>query len=99
MSTLDLAESLSFDRLEVASDLLALEFERAIRDYAGAKAEKDDLKVIIDATAPVHLRGSWQRCRALRNRAIHTRPLDHREAEEMTAAIRQVRDLARARRR
>ncbi len=98
MSALDLAESLSFDRLEVASGLLALEFERAVRAYAGPKGAKDDLSTIIDAAAPGHLRVAWQRCRALRNRAIHSRHLDHREAEEMIAAIRQIRDLSGFRR-
>jgi hypothetical protein len=98
MSALDLGESLSFDRLEIASDLLALEFERALRDYAGGKGAREDLSVIIDTTAPGHLRGAWQRCRVLRNRAIHSRPLDHREAEEMIATIRQVRDLSSAKR-
>lgn len=99
MSALDLAESLSFDRLEVASGLLALEFERTVREYAGSKGAKDDLSTIIDTSAPAHLRGTWQRCRALRNRAIHSRPLDHREAEEIIGAIRQIRDLIDARRR
>lgn len=99
MSLLDLAESLSFEKLEIASDLLALEYERAIREYAGNRWAKNDLDSIIDGTAPGHLRGAWQRCRALRNRAVHTRPLDHREAEEMIAAIRQIRDLSSARRR
>jgi hypothetical protein len=99
MPALDLAESLSFDRLEIASGLLALEFERAVRAYAGAKGAKDDLSSIIDATAPGHIRGAWQRCRALRNRAIHSKALDHREAEEMIAAIRQIQDLTSAKRR
>lgn len=99
MPALDLAEALSFDRLEVASGLLALEFERAVRGYAGAKAAKDELSSIIEANAPHHLRGAWQRCRALRNRAIHSRPLDHREAEEMIATIREIQDLTRTKRR
>lgn len=99
MPTIDLAESLSFDRLEIASNLLALEFERAVRDYAGPRLAKEDLNGVIDASAPGHLRGAWQRCRALRNRAVHTRPLDHREAEEMIAIIRQIQDLSKAKRR
>jgi hypothetical protein len=98
MSRIDLAESLSFDRLEIASDLLALEFERAVREYAGGRGAKDDLSSIIDATAPAHLRGSWQRCRALRNRAVHSRALDHREAEELIGVIRQIQDLSRTKR-
>ncbi|MBY0493001.1 MAG: hypothetical protein K2Y23_02185 [Cyanobacteria bacterium] len=98
MSILDLAEALSFERLEIASDLLALEYERAIRGYAGNRWAKNDLDSIIEGTAPGHLRGAWQRCRALRNRAVHARPLDHREAEEMIAAIRVVRDLTTVRR-
>lgn len=97
MSLLDLAESLSFDRLEIASDLLALEFERAIRAYGGNRWAKEDLDSIIDATAPGHVRGAWQRCRVLRNRAIHTRPLDHRETEEMIGTIRQIQDLTNTR--
>ena len=98
MPTLDLAESLSFDRLEIASNLLALEFERVIRTYARARHSKDDLSSIIDNVAPAHLRGSWQRCRILRNRAIHSRPLDHREAEDMIRTIREVQDLSGAKR-
>jgi hypothetical protein len=98
MSSHDLAESLSADRLEIASPLLALEFERAIRTYAGARHSKDDLSAIIDNVAPAHLRGSWQRCRVLRNRAVHSRPLDHREAREMIRTTREVQDLSGAKR-
>lgn len=97
MPVLDLAESLSFERLEMASDLLALEFERTVRTHGGSKWAKDDLGTIIDNTAPSHLRGPWQRCRALRNRAVHSRPLDHREAEEMIKTIRQIQDLTAVR--
>lgn len=98
MSALDLAEALSFDRLEISSQLLALEFERAVREYAGKASPVEDLKAIIDAHAPSHLRGTWQRCRALRNRAVHSRPLDHREAEDMIRATRQVLDLSKSKR-
>lgn len=73
MSSIDLAEALSFHRLELASRLLALEFERAIRDYAGKLSSTEDLSSVIDNVAPAHLRGLWQRCRTLRNRVVHGR--------------------------
>jgi hypothetical protein len=98
MSAIDLAEALSFDRLEVASQLLSLEFERAVREYAGKAPVSDDLKAIIDAHALANLKGLWQQCRALRNRAVHARPLDHKEAEELIKATRQILDLSNIKR-
>lgn len=98
MSAIDLAEALSFDRLEIASQLLALEFERAVREYAGKAAASEDLKTIIDAYAPAHLRGVWQRCRSLRNRAVHGKQLDHKEADDVIKTTRQILDLSKTKR-
>lgn len=98
MSQLDLAEALSFHRLEIASQLLAIEFERSVRQYAGKNGSADDLKTVIDREAPSHLHGLWQRCRTLRNRAVHGRALDHKEAEDLIHATRQIIDLAKVKR-
>jgi hypothetical protein len=95
MSKLDLAEALSFHRLEIASLLLALEFERAVRQYAGKSVSSEDLNAVIDREAPGHLRGLWQRCRALRNRAVHGRALDHKEVEDLIHTTRQIIDLTK----
>ncbi len=93
-SKLDVAEALSFHRLEIASQLVALEFERAVRQYAGRADTSEDLSSLIVRSAPVHLRGEWQRCRALRNRAVHGKALDHREVEDLIRSTRQIIDLS-----
>lgn len=98
MPPLDLAEALSFERLEIASPLLALEFERAVREYVGKASAADDLKAIIDSHAPAHLNGPWQRGRTLRNRAVHGKALDHKEAEDLIRTTRQILDLSTAKR-
>ena len=98
MSRLDLAESLIGHRLELAAQLAALEFERAVRAYSKKASAADDLSGIIDQFAPAHAVGDWQRCRALRNRAVHGRVLDHREVDSLIQAVRQIDDLERLKR-
>ena len=80
-------------RLELASQLAALEFERAVRAYAKRAATKEDLSSIIQTYAPHHAIGQWQRCRALRNRAVHGKALDQREVESLVQAVREIVDL------
>ena len=98
MSRLDLAESLIPHRLELAGQLAALEFERAVRMYARKSSAADDLNRIIDQFAPAHALGDWQRCRSLRNRAVHGRPLDQREVESLVQNVRQIADLEQLKR-
>ena len=95
MSRLDLAESLVPNRLELAAQLAALEFERAVRAYAKRSSAADDLSHIIEQFAPAHAVGEWQRCRSLRNRAIHGRALNEREVQSLVQAVRQIEDLVR----
>ena len=95
MSRLDLAESLIAHRIELAAQLAALEFERAVRAYAKKSSSNDDLNSIIQTYAPHHAVGEWQRCRTLRNRAVHGKPLDHREVAALVLAVRQIDDLER----
>lgn len=95
MSRLDLAESLVPHRLELAAQLAALEFERAVRAYAKRSSAADDLSRIIEQFAPAHAVGDWQRCRSLRNRAVHGRALDQREVESLVRSTRQIEDLVR----
>jgi hypothetical protein len=94
MSRLDLAESLVSHRLELASQLAALEFERSVRGYARKSTSTQDLSGIIEQYAPAHALGDWQRGRALRNRAVHGKALDEREVEYLIQTVRQVVDLA-----
>lgn len=98
MSRLDLVESLIPHRLELAAQLAALEFERAVRAYARKSATTEDLSGIIQTYAPHHAAGQWQRCRALRNRAVHGKALDQREVEALVLAVRQIDDLERLKR-
>lgn len=98
MSRLDLAESLIAHRVELAAQLAALEFERAVRAYARKSAAADDLSSIIQTYAPHHAMGQWQRCRSLRNRAVHGKALDQREVETLVQAVRQIDDLERLKR-
>ncbi len=99
MPKLDLAESLAPHRLELASHLAALEFERIVRAYANRAKATDELKAIIDGYAPSHLAGEWQRGRVLRNRAVHGHELNHREVEELIACARGIADLTEQKRR
>jgi hypothetical protein len=98
MSRLDLAESLIPHRLELAAQLAALEFERAVRVYAKRSSAVADLSSIIEQFAPAHAVGDWQRCRSLRNRAVHGKALDHREVEALVLAVRQIDDLEQLKR-
>ena len=98
MTRLDLAESLITHRLELASQLAALEFERAVRGYSKRSTAADDLSKVIDQFAPAHALGEWQRCRALRNRAVHGKALDHREVAALIQTTRQVEDLEKLKR-
>lgn len=98
MSRLDLAESLIPHRIELAAQMAALEFEKAVRTYAKRSSAADDLSSIIERFAPAHAVGDWQRCRGLRNRAVHGRPLDHREVESLVLITRQVLDLEQLKR-
>lgn len=93
MPRIDLAEALAGHRLDLAGQLIALEFERAVRTYAGAKDSTQDLKVIIDHAAPSHMHGEWQRSRNLRNRAVHGRALNDREVAELIQCTRRVLSL------
>ena len=97
MPTLDLAESLSFDRLEIASNLLALEFERVIRTYARARHSKDDLNSIIDNVVQ-RISVELAALPDPEKPRVHSRPLDHREAEDMIRTTREVQDLSGAKR-
>lgn len=90
MSRLDLAESLVAHRLELAAQLAALEFERAVRAYAKRSAFTEDLSRVIDQFAPAHAVGEWQRCRALRNRAVHGKALNEREVRELVQTVREI---------
>ena len=98
MSRLDLAESLVANRLELASQLAALEFERAVRGYSKKSTSAEDLNRIIDQFAPAHAVGEWQRCRALRNRAVHGKALDQREVESLIQTTRLIVDLEQLKR-
>lgn len=98
MSRLDLAESLIDNRLELASQLAALEFERSVRAYSKKSSAADDLSRIIEQFAPAHAVGDWQRCRALRNRAVHGRALDQREVAALIQTVRQIIDLEQLKR-
>ena len=66
-----------------------------MRQYAGKSVSSEDLNAVIDREAPGHLRGLWQRCRALRNRAVHGRALDHKEVEDLIHTTRQIIDLTK----
>lgn len=98
MSRLDLVEALIPHRPELAAQLAALEFERAVRAYAKKPAATEDLSSIIQTYAPHHAVGQWQRARALRNRAVHGKPLDQREVEALVLAARQIADLEQLKR-
>ena len=98
MSRLELVESLIPHRLELAAQLAALEFERAVRAYAKKSATTEDLSSIIQTYAPHHAVGQWQRCRALRNRAVHGKALDQREVQSLVQAVREIVDLEKLKR-
>ena len=98
LSRLDLAESLIPHRIELASQLAALEFERAVRAYARKSAVTDELSAVIESFAPAHAVGDWQRCRNLRNRAVHGKALDHREVASLIQTTRQIEDLEKLKR-
>jgi hypothetical protein len=99
MSRLDLAEALATDMPDIASPLIAIEFEQAVRAYARAPRPNDDLGKIIAEKAPSHLHGEWQRGRRLRNRAAHGETLNQKEADELVRTTRGVLELLAARRR
>ncbi len=94
IAKLDLAEALAPHRLELASQLAALEFERVVRAHARKAKSAEELSSIIDAHAPAHVRGEWQRGRALRNRAVHGGELNQKEVEELIGYARDVEFLA-----
>ncbi len=94
MPRIDLAEALAGHRLDLAGQLIALEFERAVRTYARVKDSTQDLKAIIDNAAPGHMRGEWQRSRNLRNRAVHGQAMNDREIEELITCTRRILSLA-----
>ena len=93
MSRLDLSESLIGHRIELAAQLAALEFERAVRAYAKKSASADELSDVITRFAPAHAVGEWQRGRTLRNRAVHGRPLNEHEVRSLILTARQIDDL------
>lgn len=93
MSRLDLAESLIGHRIELAAQLAAFEFERAVRAYAKKSASADELSDVITRFAPAHALGEWQRGRVLRNRAVHGRPLNEHEVRSLVLTVRQIDDL------
>ena len=90
IAKLDLAEALAPHRLELASQLAALEFERLVRAYANKAKSAEELSSIIDTHAPAQMRGEWQRGRALRNRAVHGGELDQKQVEELIGYARDV---------
>lgn len=98
MSKIDLAEALAPHRLELASQLAALEFERAVRGYAKKSKSTEDLSSIIQQFAPAHAVGDWQRCRSLRNRVVHGLELDQREVQSLIQTVRQIHDLEQIKR-
>ena len=96
MPRIDLAEALAGHRLDLAGQLVALEFERAVRTYARVTDATLDLKAIIDHAAPGHMTGEWQRSRHLRNRAVHGRALHDREVAELMVCTRRILSLSEA---
>jgi len=94
MPRIDLADALAGHRLDLAGQLIALEFERAVRTYARVKDATLDLKAIIDTAAPSQMKGEWQRSRNLRNRAVHGQALNDREIAELIDCTRRVLSLA-----
>ena len=101
ISRVELAESLSQHRSSLAGELAALEFERAVLEYSGVKPHEElTLKQIITEHAPSNLRDYWQRCRKLRNDAVHRRrELSHRDVGLLIDQTRSVVSLTEQRRR
>ena len=97
----DLRLRINGGRLKGLDEALAATSELFTR-LAGRKSKADDPWLVSSATVRIPggvmlpeamLVGEWQRGRALRNRAVHGRPLNEHEVRSLVLTVRKIDDL------